>query len=236
MTTPAWWLSLLPLAAGLMTLVGVRWTIKAGDKRAKDDRAEARQLAIDDRKRAREADFLAWQRDNLLAISTQVSVAAIAAQDRYGRMAHSHTIDCSGPDAFAETADLGKEINSATARLTIIGAHELADACREIRASVNNVAILSSVMRLNSDARHLNSVESSADQQALEIIYQRIRQEEGVLERLLDAIGQARERFGKAAEIHLLATSDPDWLNKIGATEYLPPSKRTAEPEPPQAE
>ncbi|WP_341257993.1 hypothetical protein [Gordonia malaquae] len=77
--SPTLWLPVISaMVIGSLALIGVGWQIKKADDRAVADRAEARQLAGEDRTHAldqaqldrqdnREREFVAWQREQLIA-------------------------------------------------------------------------------------------------------------------------------------------------------------------------
>ena len=195
-----WWLPWLPvlgsLVVALVAFIGVivsnrtnRAAIDASDQRAEQDRHDVRTR-----------DFRTWQRDTTLEIAAAVVQAALAGQEEYSRIAHNAQIDSTDPSTFKEAARLGGVVGAATAKLMIVGAHDLADACRAMRNMMNSRETVLSVKALNSYLANVAAGESSEPEREAQLRLQ--------LRGRLEDINQARGRFGEAAEAALRKTTE----------------------------
>lgn len=195
-----WWLPWLPvlgsMAVALVAFIGVvvsnrtnRAAIDASDQRADQDRHDARTR-----------DFRTWQRDTTLEISATVVQAALEGQEEYFRIAHNAQIDANDPSTFKDAARVGGVVGAATAKLMIVGAHDLADASRSLRSAMNSREIVLAVKTFN---RYIADVAAGAESEPERQSELRLQ-----LDERLEIINQARGRFGEAAEAALRQTTE----------------------------
>lgn len=197
----AWWLPWLPVVGSAVVaavaFIGVivsnrtnRAAITASDERAQQDRHDARTR-----------DFRTWQRDTLLEIAAPVVQAALEGQEEYFRIAYSARANALDPATFDEVARLGGIVGAATAKLMIVGAHDLADECRAVRKAMNSRECVDAVIKMN---QHISNTATGGTGDDVDKNVE-LRAE---LDACLEEINQARGYFGQAAETALRRTTD----------------------------
>ncbi|WP_139792047.1 hypothetical protein [Prescottella equi] len=195
-----WWLPWLPVlgsvVVALVAFVGViasnrtnRAAIDASDKRAEQDRHEARTR-----------DFRTWQRDTTLEIASAVVQAALTAQEEYERISYDPKTDATDPASFREAARLGGVVGAATAKLMIVGAHGLASEGRALRNAMNSPEAVVAALNMN---RFYAAVAAGTPLDSA-----REGELRSELDERMSKINSARASFGEAAEASLRQTTE----------------------------
>lgn len=199
------WLGPLLLFGGSLLASGVaflgirtsnatnRKAITAADNRARADRIEAR-----------DRDFRTWQRDTLLRISSEAIEAALNCEDDYRRigfMPSPMQLDSADPIEQA-----GRRIGVCGLQLRLVGAHEAADRCRDLRSVSNSRALLGAMLEFHRP--YLQSLDPQrADDMELHATVTEKRME---FEGLLGYLNKVRGDFGETVERELRTLALPD--------------------------
>lgn len=190
-----WLAPLLTLFGSLILFVGsliVVWrTNVAADNRA----ARARQNELD-------RDFRLWQRDTLLPLGDHIVQAAIDAHSNYLKIRHAQSpIMLEDFDVIDEASLV---IASNISRLRLIGAHETAERCVELRDSIDSNELVEGMLELD----HLERAIAGSQPGELDSEGQaRRRVLESQFDSLLEHINVARVAFGQAVEKEIARTN-----------------------------
>jgi hypothetical protein len=139
------WTLWLPTASALLValiaLGGVLWSNRF-----------ALEISRQDRHDARTREFLAWQRDTLLRIGTEVIAASIEAFDAFGRLVYEDKpVSIENIGALDQANRL---IKADTASQRLIGAHEAADRCNKLSSAVNSGELMDAALQLKLSYSH----------------------------------------------------------------------------------
>lgn len=197
------WLTPLLLFGGSLLASGVAFFgIRASNatNRMAIDAADTR--AVDDRTEQRDRDFRTWQRDTLLRISSDAIEVALTAQDDYNRLAFGPQMTMESADTIEQAA---RKIGVYGLQLRLIGAHEAADRCRDIRSTIASRPILEVLLSFNRIYRR--SKESPEDNEVSE---EELVAWRAQLDNALETFNNVRAALGETIEQELRALSRPD--------------------------
>jgi hypothetical protein len=107
------WAQWLPLIVALIALGGVVWANVSSDKRA------------------RQREFIAWQRDKILELGTQAISDSLIVQQTYNRNSISDAPLT--PADFQESRQATQQIHTVSVSLGLLGADDAAERCAELR-------------------------------------------------------------------------------------------------------
>ncbi|OBH17052.1 hypothetical protein [Mycolicibacter sinensis] len=191
---PLWLPFITAIVGSLVALFGIFWSNRTN--RQAIDAADARSNA--ELRESRDRDFRVWQRDTLLQIGQEVVQAAIEAQDEYGKICALP--DDLTPDSIEPIDRHGRAVGAGTARLALIGAHDAAQRCRELRVAINDPELVGALVQLH----HFRRATSLAPP-----LQAQHRESHAKFGELLDRINTRRAAFGETIEMELRRTNSP---------------------------
>lgn len=173
------------------SLIVMRLTNNAADRRAADDRQNQR-----------ERDFRLFQRDKLLNLGDQVIEAAIETWDQLVKIRNSP--DPLSDGAFREVDTWGRKVAANVVRLQLIGAHETSERCITLRDAINSRELRKTIIELDTVER------TTIPAQLYGTEANRIARQQELRTKFAELMGQlndARKAFSDSVERELARTS-----------------------------